>query len=64
MVLARRLFRHRQLLLEIFLIEPGTMFFTNERQYVEYRFTYPAVLKDQSEKEISSFLSELTWPTK
>jgi hypothetical protein len=50
--------------LYIFLIEPGVMFVADNRQYVEYRITYPAVLKDQSEKEISSFLTQLTWPTK
>jgi hypothetical protein len=50
--------------LYIFVIEPGTMFLVNDRQYVEYRITYPVVLKDQSEKEISSFLTQLTWPTK
>ncbi|MDB6018895.1 MAG: hypothetical protein JWR19_3384 [Pedosphaera sp.] len=50
--------------LYIFLIEPGTMFLTNDRQYVEYRITYPAALKDQSQREINSFLSELTWPVK
>ena len=50
--------------LYIFLIEPGVMFLVNDRQYVEYRITYPAALKDQSEKEIGLFLTQLTWPTK
>ena len=50
--------------LYIFLIEPGVMFLVNDRQYVEYRITYPAALKDQSEKEIGSFFSELKWPVK
>ncbi len=50
--------------LYIFLIEPGIMFLANDRQYVEYRITYPATLKDQSEKEVGSFLTQLTWPTK
>ena len=50
--------------LYIFLIEPGVMFLANDRQYVEYRITYPAALKDQTEQEISFFLTQLTWPTK
>jgi hypothetical protein len=49
--------------LYIFLIEPGQMFLADHRQYVEYRITYPADLKDECEKEINSFLTQLTWPT-
>jgi hypothetical protein len=50
--------------LYIFLIEPGLMFLVNDRQYVEYRITYPTTAKDEAPNEIVNFLSELTWPTK
>lgn len=50
--------------LYIFLMEPSEMFFVNSRQYVEYRITYPANSKDEAEKEINSFFTELKWPTK
>jgi hypothetical protein len=50
--------------LYIFLIEPNVMFLVNDRQFVEYRITYPTASKVEAEKEISSFLSELKWSTK
>ena len=50
--------------LYIFLIEPGVMFLANDRQYVEYRITYPIVAQSKATNEIVSFLSMLTWPTK
>ena len=50
--------------LYIFLIEPGVMFLVNDRQYVEYRITYPSTTQGQATNEIASFLSNLTWPTK
>jgi hypothetical protein len=50
--------------LYVFLIEPNVKFLLTERYFVTYRITYPADSKSQAEKEISSFLSELKWPTK
>ena len=50
--------------LYVFLIEPNVKFLLTERYFVTYRITYPANLKSQAEKEVSSFLSELKWPTK
>ena len=50
--------------LYIFLMEPGTMFLVNDRQYVEYRITYPSAVQSQATNEINSFLSNLTWPTR
>ena len=50
--------------LYIFLIEPGTMFLADDRQYVEYRITYPTKVQDLATNEIAHFFSELTWPTK
>ena len=50
--------------LYVFLIEPNVKFLLTERYFVTYRITYPADSKSQAEKEISSFLSELNWPTK
>jgi hypothetical protein len=50
--------------LYLFLIEPGVMFLANDRQYVEYRITYPAAAQDRATNEINSFLSSLSWPVK
>jgi Bacteriophage peptidoglycan hydrolase len=50
--------------LYIFLIEPGVMFLVNDRQYVEYRITYPLTAEGQATNEITAFLSDLTWPNK
>lgn len=50
--------------LYVFLIEPGVMFLVNDRQYVEYRFSYPTNMAGPAAQEIGSFLSELTWPPK
>jgi hypothetical protein len=50
--------------LYIFLTEPSVMFLVNDRQYVEYRITYPLAVQSQATNEIASFLSKLTWPTK
>jgi hypothetical protein len=50
--------------LYLFLIEPGVMFLVNDRQYLEYRITYPAAVQSRATNEIGSFLSSLTWPVK
>ncbi len=50
--------------LYLFLIEPGSTFLVNDRQYLEYRITYPAAVQIRATSEISSFLSSLTWPVK
>ena len=50
--------------LYLFLIEPGVMFLVNDRQYLEYRITYPSAVRVQATNEIASFLSKLTWPTR
>jgi len=50
--------------LYIFLIEPSIMFLVNDRQYVEYRFSYPTNMAGPAAQEIASFLSELKWPVK
>jgi hypothetical protein len=50
--------------LYLFLIEPGAMFLVSDRQYLEYRITYPAAVQGRATNEIGSLLSKLTWPVK
>jgi hypothetical protein len=50
--------------LYLFLIEPGVMFLANDRQYLEYRITYPSAVQGPATNEIAAFLSQLTWPAR